>query len=62
MLGFDYDFNAIENESDPLLNAYKEMFEISVSQGHFFRFMLNIYVPYLSSLFVSTLSLRSSIP
>ncbi|KAH9932764.1 cytochrome-450 hydroxylase [Epithele typhae] len=32
LAGFDYEFNAIHNESNELFAAYKEMFEIAVSQ------------------------------
>ncbi|KAH9485345.1 Cytochrome P450 monooxygenase 215 [Psilocybe cubensis] len=49
--GFDYDFNAIENESNELFSAYKEMFEVAVSQGNPFRTIFSIYAPFLSSLF-----------
>ncbi|TFK75269.1 cytochrome P450 [Pluteus cervinus] len=51
LAGFDYDFNAIEDESNELFCAYKEMFEVSISQGGFTRTMFNIYLPAISSLF-----------
>ena len=31
-IGFDYQFNAIENEGNELFSAYKDMFEVAVSQ------------------------------
>lgn len=49
--GFDYHFNAIQNESDELFSAYKEMFEIA--QGSAIRTVLGIYFPFLDVLFVS---------
>ncbi|KAF9227302.1 cytochrome P450 [Gyrodon lividus] len=51
LAGFDYHFNAIQNESDELFAAYKEMFEIAVSQGDGFRTVLGIYFPLLNVLF-----------
>ncbi|KAJ3502293.1 hypothetical protein NLJ89_g8956 [Agrocybe chaxingu] len=52
MAGFDYNFNAIRDESNELFMAYKEMFETAISQGSFLRTMLRIYLPSVSSLFV----------
>ncbi|KAF5386081.1 hypothetical protein D9615_002473 [Tricholomella constricta] len=49
--GFDYEFNAIKDESNELFCAYKEMFEVAVSQGKVTRTLMNIYFPFLSSLF-----------
>ena len=51
-LGFDYNFNAIRDETNELFCAYREMFEVAISQGRPFRTMLDIYLPYLSALFV----------
>ncbi|KAJ8583795.1 cytochrome-450 hydroxylase [Rhizopogon salebrosus TDB-379] len=51
LAGFDYHFNAIQNESDELFAAYKEMFEIAVSQGDGVRTVLGIYFPFLNTLF-----------
>ncbi|EGN99960.1 hypothetical protein SERLA73DRAFT_180296 [Serpula lacrymans var. lacrymans S7.3] len=51
LAGFDYHFNAIQNESDELFTAYKEMFEIAVSQGQGFRTILAIYFPIINRLF-----------
>ncbi|KAF8844406.1 cytochrome P450 [Paxillus ammoniavirescens] len=50
LAGFDYHFNAIQNESDELFAAYKEMFEIAVSQGDGLRTVLGIYFPFLNVL------------
>lgn len=49
--GFDYHFNAIQNESDELFSAYKEMFEFAQSNG--VRTILGVYFPILDVLFVS---------
>ncbi|KAH7888644.1 cytochrome P450 [Phlebopus sp. FC_14] len=51
LAGFDYHFNAIQNESDELFVAYKEMFEIAVSQGDGPRTVLGIYCPLFNELF-----------
>jgi len=51
--GFDYHFNAIQNESDELFHAYKEMFEIAVSQCDGIRTVVGIYIPLFNELFVS---------
>ncbi|KAG8213983.1 cytochrome P450 [Butyriboletus roseoflavus] len=50
-IGFDYHFNAIQNESDELFSAYKEMFEIAISQGSAFRMVLGLCFPILDVLF-----------
>jgi cytochrome P450 len=52
--GFDYNFNAIKNESNELFAAYKEMFEIAISQSHPVWTMLRIYVPFMSALLASS--------
>ncbi|KAH9925072.1 cytochrome P450 [Amylocystis lapponica] len=49
--GFDYEFNAIEDESNELFNAYKEMFEVAISQQQGLRSMLAIYFPIIDTLF-----------
>ncbi|KAF8556350.1 cytochrome P450 [Imleria badia] len=51
LAGFDYHFNAIQNESDELFCAYKEMFEIALGQNSGFRTILGIYFPILNVLF-----------
>jgi hypothetical protein len=53
LAGFDYHFNAIEDGSNELFMAYKEMFEISISQGQGPRSILSIYLPIIDTLFVS---------
>lgn len=51
--GFDYEFNAIENETNELFNAYKDMFEIAISQQNGgVRDILSIYFPIIDTLFV----------
>lgn len=49
--GFDYHFNAIQNEENELFNAYKDMFEIALSQAHILRQLLSFYVPIYERLF-----------
>jgi hypothetical protein len=52
-LGFDYKFNSIEDDTNELLRAYKEMFELAVSQNKdMVRQMLGIYFPIIDVLFV----------
>ncbi|KAG5637994.1 hypothetical protein H0H81_002355 [Sphagnurus paluster] len=51
LAGFGYEFNAIKDETNELFCAYKEMFEVSISQGKITRTMMNIYLPFVSSLF-----------
>ncbi|KAH7926700.1 cytochrome P450 [Leucogyrophana mollusca] len=51
LAGFGYNFNAIQKQSDELFSAYKEMFEIAVSQGEGFRTILGIYLPTINNLF-----------
>ena len=52
-LGFDYQFNAIHDDSNELFLAYKEMFEIAVSQqgGGLWELAI-MYVPILDRLSV----------
>ncbi|KAI0917626.1 hypothetical protein AcW1_007212 [Taiwanofungus camphoratus] len=50
--GFDYQFNAIQNETNELFNAYKEMFEVAISQQQgALRSLLVIYFPIIDVLF-----------
>ncbi|EPQ57508.1 cytochrome P450 [Gloeophyllum trabeum ATCC 11539] len=53
LAGFDYEFNAIQDESNELFLAYKEMFEIAISQsaGGALRSVLAIYFPIIDKLF-----------
>ena len=52
--GFDYQFNAIHDESNELFAAYKEMFEIAVSQqgGGLWELAI-VYAPILDRFAVS---------
>jgi hypothetical protein len=56
-LGFDYHFNAIQNEDNELFNAYKNMFEMAISQSRDLRKNLNAYFPIYERFFVSICSL-----
>lgn len=60
--GFDYHFNAIQNESDELFCAYKEMFEVALAQNDGIRTLFGLYFPLLNVLFVSRHSGIQSIP
>ena len=51
--GFDYHFNAIQNEDNELFNAYKDMFEVSISQTRKLRKALDYYSPIFARFFVS---------
>jgi hypothetical protein len=62
MAGFDYDFNSIENDTNELFRAYKEMFEYAVSQNtNVIRQMLGVYFPALNTLFVSEFSFKTCV-
>ena len=50
--GFDYHFNAIQNEHDELFNAYKNMFEVVLSQSRVLRHTINSYFPIFERYFV----------
>ncbi|KAF8159536.1 cytochrome-450 hydroxylase [Crassisporium funariophilum] len=53
--GFDYNFNAIDDETNELFGAYKEMFEVVISQGAPFRTLQRIYAPrFINALFPDT--------
>lgn len=52
--GFDYDFNSIENDTNELFCAYREMFELAISQQRSpARQVLGVYFPIINVLFVS---------
>ncbi|EIN11806.1 cytochrome-450 hydroxylase [Punctularia strigosozonata HHB-11173 SS5] len=51
LAGFDYHFNAIEDESNELFTAYKDMFEIAISQSQGRRSVLSLYLPIIDVLF-----------
>ena len=50
--GFDYHFNAIQNENNELFRAYKDMFEFAISQPGILRSTIYAYVPLIKRLFV----------
>lgn len=55
VIGFDYNFSAIQHEQNDLFLAYKDMFEIAVSRGGGLWDIVIIYFPWLESIFVSTI-------
>lgn len=62
ILGFDYQFNAIENGDNELFRAYKDMFEISIAQARGgLRSVLTLYVPFADWIFVSQLEYHKPI-
>ncbi|KAF8639311.1 hypothetical protein AX17_001592 [Amanita inopinata Kibby_2008] len=54
--GFDYNFNAIQDDSNELFAAYKEMFECSISQGRVIRTLFSIYLPWFHEILPDTVS------
>ncbi|TFK22582.1 cytochrome-450 hydroxylase [Coprinopsis marcescibilis] len=54
--GFDYQFNAIQNETNELFSAYKDMFEVAISQGSEFSTILSIYAPWWFKIFPNNVS------
>lgn len=53
-LGFDYEFNSIDDATNELFCAYKEMFELAVSQNkNPMRQLLGIYFPIINVVLVS---------
>ncbi|KAJ7733762.1 cytochrome-450 hydroxylase [Mycena maculata] len=51
LAGFDYSFNSIQDETNELFVAYRDMFEVAISQGTPFRTLLSIYLPRVNQLF-----------
>ncbi|KAJ7430855.1 cytochrome P450 [Mycena galericulata] len=51
LAGFDYSFNSIQDETNELFLAYRDMFEVAISQGTPFRTLLSIYLPRVNQLF-----------
>ncbi|KAF7315365.1 Cytochrome-450 hydroxylase [Mycena indigotica] len=51
LAGFDYTFNAIHDETNELFLAYRNAFEVFISQGGPFRTLLSIYLPSINKLF-----------
>jgi hypothetical protein len=58
--GFDYQFSAIQNEDNELFDAYKNMFEMAISQSQNLRMLLNAYFPIYERFFVRICSLGHS--
>ncbi|KAI0033662.1 cytochrome P450 [Vararia minispora EC-137] len=51
LAGFDYHFNAIQHETDELFVAYRDMFEIGLSQSQEARSLLGVVFPFLNKIF-----------
>ncbi|KAH7108160.1 cytochrome-450 hydroxylase [Auriculariales sp. MPI-PUGE-AT-0066] len=50
LAGFDYDFGAIQNESNEVYLAYRDMFEVAINGGQSYRSIAGIYFPILDKL------------
>jgi hypothetical protein len=50
--GFDYHFNAIQNEDNEMFKAYKDMFEFAVSQPGILKSAIYTCAPLFNRLFV----------
>ena len=50
--GFDYHFNAIQNEDNELFKAYRDMFEFAISQPGMLKSAIYTYFPILNRIFV----------
>ncbi|KAJ6456703.1 cytochrome-450 hydroxylase [Mycena sanguinolenta] len=48
---FDYSFNSIEEETNEVFIAYRDMFEVAISQGTMLRNLLSIYLSTINQLF-----------
>ncbi|KAJ7853349.1 cytochrome P450 [Mycena olivaceomarginata] len=51
LAGFDYSFNSLTDKSNELFVAYKDMFEVAISQGPIYRILLWIYLPFVNRIF-----------
>lgn len=51
--GFGYAFQAIQDESNEVYLAYRDMFEIAISQNRNWKTVAGIYFPLIHSLLVS---------
>ncbi|KAI0318272.1 cytochrome-450 hydroxylase [Amylostereum chailletii] len=51
LAGFDYHFNAVQNETNELFVAYRDMFETSLAQGQTSRSFLGIVFPFINKIF-----------
>lgn len=56
LTGFNYVFNAIENEDNAVYLAYKEMFDLAVNGGQNLRALGSIWYPWLDTIWVSPTS------
>jgi len=50
LAGFDYNFDAIKGGSNELIGAYKEMFDVVISESRPVWSLLRIYAPFISAL------------
>ena len=52
LAGFDYNFSAIQHETNELFQAYKDMFEVAVSRGGNLWDLAIVYFPWLEWIYV----------
>ena len=53
--GFDYEFNAIQDEKNEVYLAYKDMFDVGVNQGQDLKAIFCVYFPIFTPILVSPL-------
>ncbi|KAI0062953.1 cytochrome P450 [Artomyces pyxidatus] len=53
LAAFDYQFNAVQDESNELLCAYKDMFETAVAQSTSVQALISVYFPLWAKIFPS---------
>lgn len=53
--GFDYNFNSIQDESNELFCAYRDMFNLALSQAQAVKSILAIWFPWIYWFFVRVL-------
>lgn len=51
-IGFDYSFNSIQDESNELFCAYRDMFNLALSQAQAVKSILAIWFPWIYWFFV----------
>lgn len=54
-VGFDYSFNSIQDESNELFCAYRDMFNLALSQAQAVKSILAIWFPWIYWFFVRVL-------
>ncbi|KIJ45274.1 hypothetical protein M422DRAFT_30124 [Sphaerobolus stellatus SS14] len=47
LTGFDYEFNAIQDETNEMYLAYKKMFDVTLNKGEDWKLLIGIFMPIL---------------